>query len=433
MNHQNAFIQCLHAVLVCVTLLGLSDAACNELTQYECQSGRCIPLYWRCDLRQNCENNEDEEGCDSVTCTSPQYPFQCSSGKCIPKSWVCDLSLRQDCPDGEDQMNCGNIDCTADYLWQCADTVCIQKDRRCDGTIHCPDGSDEIGCDETQCKKDEFKCNSGQCIPLDYVCDQNVDCPGSDQEDEENCPGDRPCDEFSFRCDNGVCIIGYLKCDGFPNCKKGEDEICGPLCHQCDGWYGLDYQCYPDDYKYAEEAACDEGETCSSSIKKNGRGILQYSVGCRRKNYCATLESNNPEECYTNPGSIDNLEKCTYCCDGQFCNAIKAFPGHPIEITTEAPGLQCAVCDGWRNARWGCGSNIETCKKWEQCSTTYKLNAKGILVYTIGCKSNAYCKKSHTEATDCDLGQQDKCIFCCKEDNCNAYNENPQVTTSQTR
>ncbi|XP_070555857.1 very low-density lipoprotein receptor-like isoform X2 [Ptychodera flava] len=329
-------VPCLLIAAVCVTFPQMADAACNSVTQYQCDSGRCIPLYWRCDTILNCDDGDDEQGCDTATCLSPYFPYRCPSGKCIAESWVCDLYFRIDCPDGADQKNCANIDCTEPYVWQCADTVCIMKDKKCNGNVDCPDESDEAGCDTPNCAEDEFTCNSGACIASDKVCDQVADCPGKQQEDEENCSGPRTCDEFSFRCNNGVCILRNLQCDTVEHCKDGEDEECGSYCHQCDGWYDTDHQCHPDSYTYPIESACDKGKICSSTLKKNAQGELRYNVGCKGKSYCNNLQSENPAACSSDPSSIGADEKCTFCCEANLCNRYDSLPSPPTEVTTTA-------------------------------------------------------------------------------------------------
>ncbi|XP_077986738.1 uncharacterized protein LOC144441082 [Glandiceps talaboti] len=169
------------------------------------------------------------------------------------------------------------------------------------------------------CTDDQFQCNSGLCIPLSYKCDQFPDCP--DQEDEDNCP-DKDCNAPDFKCDNSVCILGYLACNGVPNCKNGEDEKCGPECHVCDGWSKLTEQCHPGGYKFPPH--CEKTtQQCATTIKRNKRGKLSYSIGCKSKKDC---EKAGPARCKKDPVKIGKGEKCTICCEGNLCNDFSKIP-----------------------------------------------------------------------------------------------------------
>ena len=59
------------------------------------------------------------------------------------------------------------------------------------------------------------------------------DCGDNSDEDvnRHNCL-DRPCRSGEFRCESGVrsrnstkCIRANLRCDGYPQCVRGEDEL----------------------------------------------------------------------------------------------------------------------------------------------------------------------------------------------------------------
>ena len=36
---------------------------------------------------------------------------------------------------------------------------------------------------------------------------------------------DDKCNTNEFQCDDGSCVHKLLKCDGFPDCNSGEDEV----------------------------------------------------------------------------------------------------------------------------------------------------------------------------------------------------------------
>ncbi|XP_070555858.1 low-density lipoprotein receptor-related protein 8-like [Ptychodera flava] len=329
-NHSSLCL-CLLFIAVLVIYSRLASAACRKGFRYECDDGKCIMNYMRCDTVSNCANGEDEKNCESSTCNSPLYPYRCSSGKCIPQNWVCDRAFRQDCPDGTDQMNCP-FDCSGEDYWQCGDSVCIRKTSHCDGVVDCPDGSDESSCSAAECKKNEFRCNSGRCIRKKKVCDKEPDCP--DQEDEEGCDENRECDEFSFRCDNGVCIFGYQVCDGYPNCRRGEDEDqdCGLLkCYKCEDWTGARRRC-----KRGNVEVCGENEMCATEYrlegnkgrkknKKKRKGKVEYIAGCRSKDYCKNAYD-GARLC-----NLAENETCLFCCNEENdCNAHIKRP--PVRI-----------------------------------------------------------------------------------------------------
>lgn len=80
----------------------------EHLFQFTCpRSGHCIPQTWVCDGDNDCFDNQDEEDCPPVTCSSTQ--FKCSDLKqCIQESYKCDGI--SDCTDGSDELGCRKFD-----------------------------------------------------------------------------------------------------------------------------------------------------------------------------------------------------------------------------------------------------------------------------------------------------------------------------------
>jgi len=71
---------------------------------------------------------------------------------------------------------------------------------------------------------DGFECADGTKIPHAFVCDITLgDCPGTDDEGKQ-------CGTYS--CDDGqVLYSDDLRCDAFPHCSDGSDELrCGLTC-----------------------------------------------------------------------------------------------------------------------------------------------------------------------------------------------------------
>lgn len=140
--------------------------------EFQCKSGRCIPLSWVCDGEEDCPNKEDESAqCRSPdggnTC-QPTY-FRCASGKCIPGRWECDYEA--DCNDNSDEhANCVMRNCSSSEF-RCHDGHCIPGIQQCDGEYNCNDMSDELPCHEKNCTSDEFKCpNHNVCINKKFIC-----------------------------------------------------------------------------------------------------------------------------------------------------------------------------------------------------------------------------------------------------------------------
>uniref|UniRef100_A0A4W3HU78 Low-density lipoprotein receptor-related protein 2 n=1 Tax=Callorhinchus milii TaxID=7868 RepID=A0A4W3HU78_CALMI len=280
-------------------LLTLWALQCNSKdcrnNQFQCEDGRCIPLYWRCDAVSDCSDSSDEQGCPRQTCGSNH--FQCESdGECISETWVCDGE--EDCDDGSDEhQQCSRRTCSSyqftctnglcipaeyrcDHVNDCTDKIderdcqypdctelsclsgaCYNQSQKCDGVLDCRDGADETNC-TNRCIRTQFECASGDCIPEIYVCDHDDDC--GDGSDEQSCVYPS-CKGNFFTCPSGHCIHQAWLCDGDDDCgdnadergcENSEQEECFPGKWKCPG----SQHCIPIDKICDETVDCPFGE-----------------------------------------------------------------------------------------------------------------------------------------------------------------------------
>ncbi|KAK8399426.1 hypothetical protein O3P69_003489 [Scylla paramamosain] len=246
------------------------------VTQFQCDDGKCIENYRRCDHIADCVNAEDEAVCP---CEHPN--FQCISLMCIPPEAHCDGKV--DCDDGSDEIGCL---CPEGYFRCFTGGNCINVTYRCDGLVQCPDGSDEEDC---PCQVWQWTCRDGGCISQASRCDGTIDC--NDKSDEYECPSGG-CREGEFKCQSGSCVLEEDRCDGVNQCPDGSDEFgcptptCGPLEFTC-----ADGKCVPAERKCDGYQDCaddsDEYSCCSSGQFQCGDGsCVPESARCNNVRDC---------------------------------------------------------------------------------------------------------------------------------------------------
>ncbi|KAK2142820.1 hypothetical protein LSH36_910g01030 [Paralvinella palmiformis] len=242
-----------------------------QVGQFTCANGKCIPATWRCDRDHDCgdSDNSDEMDCDEGNTTiepghgscNSSDSFLCDNQNCITLMWRCDGE--DDCGDNSDETSCNtttNVTCTEswhylcssdsvmttavspscdDYFsFDCGNTVCIPMMEVCDGVDDCGNNGDEEVCGNVTTTRpwitstvtlppdcyhsNDFLCNDGDCIKASWVCDGYNDCKHGD--DELNCSS--TCPKTYFRClSTPGCIPPNFICDGEQDCADNSDEI----------------------------------------------------------------------------------------------------------------------------------------------------------------------------------------------------------------
>ncbi|CAL1537092.1 unnamed protein product [Lymnaea stagnalis] len=337
-------------------------------SQILCSStSKCIPFWWKCDNRPDCEDGSDEpkDECGAYHCSHPGM-FQCtnatSARDCLLPTQICDGT--QHCHDGSDENICAKYTCMEHYAKCHADNTCIPKFKVCDGHPDCSDKEDENNCEQVDCNPEQFKCANSRCVPYVWKCDNDDDC-GDGSDEPEDCKTS-PCPKDFSKCNvTGKCIPENWKCDGDYDCgdqdTSDEDfdechsQTCDPTFFKCHNGHCIPgrWKCdFHDDCRDGSDEQNCNNKTCSSNEFRCGHGK------CIPK----PLTCNGVFDCWDNTDEIN----CSLSCDSTTEFQCKNVP-HCIAIKWLCDGeSDCADNSDEKNCERNCTEKEFKCKN-TQC------------------------------------------------------------------
>ncbi|CAF1026336.1 unnamed protein product [Adineta steineri] len=231
------------------------------------------------------------------------------------------------------------------HLFSCNSSVskCISKHRLIDGIKNCFRNDDEQYTKSCSLDKGRhrFSCDN-QCLSPILVRDGSFDCQEGEDEDlskdihtNEHICFQTICDGFTeldppllldgqnhtdeTECNSWKCNNIYTRCDGYWNCRNGEDEvncfssICPPHEHMCVSFETNNFTCLPiakaGDNIIDCLGASDERHLCREAVPE----LPGFRFGCR--------STKNEIKCYWNAKLCDGKSDCDRDDDEQYCTS----------------------------------------------------------------------------------------------------------------
>ena len=353
---------------------------CDTERYFQCETGGCVELRFRCDGVTDCRDNSDEEGCDIYTCDIV-LQFSCRSrDQCVPIERQCDGF--DDCRDRSDESSCTDYHlCHRTEFFCPATRTCIPLTWKCDGTVDCYHGNAE---DEADCEVTcHFSClnlaRNTQCFqkPDEIVGDGKDDCYYG--EDEE-----RPvtCGAGEFRCRNVLCLPDSWLCDNTPDC--GESEGCsqcpkdhtltpGKRCvsssFTCDGWVDLAHK---KDEVFCKYIPCEDGEV--ECVSESGTTCIPRGWACGgfcdgEDCTCSPSQKSCGGRCVEASFWCDGEEDCPNGADESWCPASECpFSYFQCSTTSRCLIQGVGLCDGANDCLDGSDETLCPVQSYEQCS-----------------------------------------------------------------